>query len=410
METDLLQRRRAIERVRALPDGGEHDEHEADGREADARVDPVVRASWERSEVVDTTVVTAPVEAADDADRRWHESVIRRSVPGVVDQLEQASTTGDVIALITDADGRIMWQSTPLWLRRGADRIGLVPGGIWSESTVGTNGIGLALAADRPAVVFSAEHWLDPVHEWVCYAAPIHAPDGTQVGAIDLSTSWKRANPLALATVMSMARLVEHEIRANPAVLPGPTPPALVVGVLGDAWATLGGRPLRLTQRQYEILTILAVTGGCTLGELHALLYGDRPVAATTLKAEISHLRRLLDGHLASRPYRLALPCRVDADELPRRLQNGDVEGAALLYKGQLLPTSEAPFVAELRHQLDVALRTALLRDGTSTAVMRFTTVHPYDVEVLERVGHLVSADDPLFPALTARLAVARTG
>ena len=400
METDLLRRRREIERARAVPDDGD----------AEVSVDPVVRASWERSEVVDRSSDMAPVESAGDIQRRWHESAIRRSVPGVVDHLDQVATTGDVIALITDADGRIMWQSTPLWLRRGADRIGLVPGGMWSESTMGTNGIGLALAADRPAVVFSAEHWVDPVHDWVCYAAPIHAPDGTQVGAIDLSTSWKRANPLALSTVLSMARLVEHEIRANPAALPGPTPPALEIQVLGEASASLDGMPLRLTQRQYEILTILALTGGCTLGELHALLYGDRPVAPTTLKAEISHLRRILDGHLASRPYRLALPCRVDAEELPRRLQNGDVEGAAHLYGGQLLPTSEAPFVTELRQHLDVALRTALLRDGTGTAVMRFTTVHPYDIEVLERVGQLVSTDDPLVPVLTARLAVARTG
>ena len=57
-----------------------------------------------------------------------------------------------------------------------------------------------------------------------------------------------------------------------------------------------------------------------------------------------------------------------------------------------------------------MALRTALLRDGTSTAVLRYTSVHPYDVEVLERVGALRPADDPLYPAVTARLAVARAG
>jgi hypothetical protein len=35
--------------------------------------------------------------------------------------------------------------------------------------------------------------------------------------------------------------------------------------------------------------------------------------------------------------------------------------------------------------------------------------VHPYDSEVLERIGTLVPLDDPLFPAVTARLAVARS-
>ena len=77
---------------------------------------------------------------------------------------------------------------------------------------------------------------------------------------------------------------------------------------------------------------------------------------------------------------------------------------------GQLLPMSEAPFVVDLRHELDVALRTALLRDGTSSAVLRYTSVHPYDADVLERVGRLMPIDDPRHAAVTARLAVARAG
>jgi hypothetical protein len=300
----------------------------------------------------------------------------------------------------------VIWQSIPRWLRRGAERVGFMPGGLWHEAAMGTNGVGLSLAADRPAAVFASEHWIDHVHDWVCYAAPIHGPDGTQVGAIDLSTTWKHANPLALSTVASLALLVEHELRTQPDVF-GSRLRVLDVQVMGEPTATLDGVPLRLTLRQFEILTILAVTGGATLGELHALLYGDRPVAPATLKAEISHLRRALDGHLASRPYRLDLPYRVDAVELPERLERGDLERATRLYAGQLLPTSESPFVVDLRHELDVAFRTALLREGTSTAVLRYTAVHPYDADVLERVRALMPVTDPLYPAVTARLAVA---
>ena len=117
-------------------------------------VDPIVLASWKRSaDSVETTVDSAPVESADDTDQRWQDSVIRRAVPGLVSQVEHAATTSDLIALVTDTEGRVIWQSTPLSLRRGADRIGLVPGGVWGEPVMGTNGIGLALAADRPSVV-----------------------------------------------------------------------------------------------------------------------------------------------------------------------------------------------------------------------------------------------------------------
>jgi hypothetical protein len=371
-------------------------------------VDPSVRASWKRCvpRFSGGEPDAAPVAPLDDTHERWAASPIRRAVPGLVHELEAVADSGDLIACVADADGRILWQSTPRWLRPPAERIGLLPGGVWHEGTTGTNGVGLALAADSPTTVFATEHWLDPVQDWVCYAAPVHGPDGAQVGAIDLSTTWKHANPLALATVASIARIVEHElcVDRSAAALLGPT---LDLRVLGNPSATIDGRRVHLTLRQLEILTILSVSKAVTLGGLHAHLYGDRPVSVATLKAEMSHLRRALAGRLASRPYRLTMPYQVDAILLLDRLAGGDVEGAARVYAGQLLPTSEAPFVSDHRHHLDVALRTALLHHGTIPATLRYSAVHPYDVEVLERAGELASSDDPLVPALTARLAVA---
>ena len=89
--------------------------------------------------------------------------------------------------------------------------------------------------------------------------------------------------------VASLARNLEHELRAF-----GPLPasrPALQLRLIGSPSARLGDRPLRLTLRQFEILAVLCLAGPVTLGELHAHLYGDRPVTMTTLKAEISRLR-----------------------------------------------------------------------------------------------------------------------
>lgn len=279
---DLESRREAIERAKADPwsDTPALDE-----------VDPVVRASWQRcAPLNDSHLDGAPVDAADDTRARWDASPIRRAVPGLLDQLQHVAKTADLITAVADAEGRVLWQSTPLGLVRGSERIGLMPGGLWHESTSGTNGIGLSLAADRPTAVFAAEHWLGPVQDWVCYAAPVHGPDGAQVGAINLSTTWKRANPLALATVASLAQLVEHELRLDGSAKMRALS-ALDLRILGEPLATLDGQPLHLTLRQLEILTILSVVGSATLGELHAQLYGDRPVAIATLKAEMSRLR-----------------------------------------------------------------------------------------------------------------------
>jgi transcriptional regulator of acetoin/glycerol metabolism len=397
MREDLVHRRHVIEQAKAHLFSG-------DGVRD---VDPVVVASWQRcAPALADELHTTSVGAEDEARERWDASPLRRAVPGLVQQLDQASRSGDLIALVTDAEGRVLWQSTPKWLRGRAARIGLQPGGVWHEGTGGTNGVGTALAADRPVTVFATEHWISPVQDWVCYAAPVHAPDGTQVGAIDLSTTWRHANPLALSTVTSMARLVEHELRLNGGV-GGLVTPGLDLRVLGEPQAIFDGTRLRLTLRQLEILTILAIRGQATLGELHAELYGDRPVAIATLKAEMSHLRSALAGHLTSRPYRLTAAVHVDAVRLLDRLDTGDVEGAARLYRGQLLPVSESPFIVAHRHHVDVALRTALLRHGTPADVLRFTAVHPYDVEVLEHAQDVAPVDDPLVPAVAARLAVA---
>jgi hypothetical protein len=370
-------------------------------------VDPVVQASWQRcAPLLDARRRAAPVDQAEARDR-WEASPIRRAVPGLVAQLEQAARASDLIACITDADGRVLWQYTPRWLRGPAERIGLTPGGVWQEATSGTNGIGLALAADRPVTVFGTEHWLDDVVDWVCSGAPVHGPDGTTVGVIDLSTTWERANPLGQATVASMARLVEHELLTLDRPLSDLLEPHLDLRVLGEPVALVDGRRLRLTLRQYEILATLALTGTATLEGLHARLYGDRSVRAATLKAEVSHLRRALGGRLESRPYRLTLPVRLDAAEVHQRLDVGDVDGAARLYTGQLLAASEAPFLIDERHRLDVALRTALLRHAPAAAALRYAEVHPYDTEVLERARRQAPGDDPLLPAVTARLAVA---
>jgi hypothetical protein len=402
VSTDLEVRRRNIELAKDDPSAVLAPD------EIEPVVGPTVLASWRRCEEQTRLreLDAAPVDAADTTRARWDESPIQRAAPGLVDELDHIARTSDLIACVADADGRVMWQSTPRWLRQPSERIGLLPGGVWHESTTGTNGIGLSLAADQPTAVFATEHLMDPVQDWVCYAAPIHAPGGVQLGTLNLSTTWRHANPLALTTVASLARVVEHEVRLQHSAS-GVRSPALELQVLGEPQAALDGMSLRLTQRQFEILTILCVAGTATLGDLHARLYGDRPVAVATLKAEMSRLRRVLGGQLTSRPYRVSVPYRVDAVQLLDRLDRGDVEGAALLYRGQLLPASEAPFVQDHRHHLDVALRTALLLRGDAAAVLRYNAVHPYDVEVLEQIQGRASADDPLVPALTARLAVA---
>ncbi|HYZ97254.1 MAG TPA: hypothetical protein VE575_00805, partial [Acidimicrobiales bacterium] len=75
---------------------------------------------------------------------------------------------------------------------------------------------------------------------------------------------------------------------------------------------------------------------------------------------------------------------------------------------GQLLPASDAPLVVERRHHIDVALRTALLRDGSTASLLRYAEVHPYDIEILERAVAAAPPHDVLLPAAVGRLAASQ--
>ena len=76
---------------------------------------------------------------------------------------------------------------------------------------------------------------------------------------------------------------------------------------------------------------------------MHALLYGDKSVTASTLKAEVSHLRSALGGQLASRPYRLMLPVDTDVDQVLDLLRRGEVAAALDVYGGDLFPGTARP-------------------------------------------------------------------
>ena len=97
-----------------------------------------------------------------------------------------------------------------------------------------------------------------------------------------------------------------------------------------------------------------------SLERLHAALYGDSPVSTSTLKAELSHLRRLLGGKIGSRPYRLEVSVWADFLEIWRVVQNGHSNKALGLYAGSLLPQSQSPELEDWRHCIDAVMSRSL--------------------------------------------------
>ena len=349
-------------------------------------------ASWERSAAhVVPDVHEAPLSDVDETRLAWQTSPLNSAVRQLEAQLRTAADDGDLVVAITDPDARIMWTYGGAVMRSKAEKVNFVPGGRWDETSVGTNALDLALRLDRAATVYSAEHFSSCVHGWVCWAAPVHDPGtGRQLGVLDLSTTWDRSHPIGPATAGALARLLEREVRATTVVPAGAHDGArsyaglLELKLLGQPNAQLNGARVRLTRRQTEILALLALNpAGLDLAELHARLYGDRPVSLGTLKAEMSQLRGVLGGHLESRPYRIGLDVRCDVTDVLHRLRVGDIAGAVERYGGELLPGSESPALAEFGHFVTVAVRNALLSDPHPAAVQRYLELTPHDLDIL---------------------------
>ena len=142
----------------------------------------------------------------------------------------------------------------------------------------------------------------------------------------------------------------------------GPAAPAprLRLRVLGAASAWLDGYPLHLSPRHAEILALLAAYhDGLRAERLGAALAGPG-YSLTSVRSEVSRLRRLLGPCLATRPYRLIADLDVDLLDLRRHVRAGRVDEALELYTGGLLPRSRAPGIERLRAELDEDLRQAV--------------------------------------------------
>ncbi|MFJ9347948.1 GAF domain-containing protein [Streptomyces sp. NPDC101237] len=326
----------------------------------------VVAESWRRSARAGVGPEgAARVELTDgDLGAYRAEHPLARVMPLVRELMGTFAADGEHLLAVCDADGRLLWVEGDPATRRRADRMNFVPGARWSESAVGTNAPGTAVALDRPVQVFAAEHFIRRVQPWTCAAAPVHDPrTGRVLGAVDITGGDRLAHPHSLGFVQAVARAAESQLALMDPPSPVAEPPALTALGRDEAELRLNGRRIRLSRRHSELLVLLSRhPEGLTGDELLCALYEDESVTPVTLRAELARLRKLLGpGLLASRPYRLTAPVESDASVVERRLEAGAVTAAVTAYPGPLLPASQAPAVVLLRRRLADGLRAALI-------------------------------------------------
>ena len=133
-------------------------------------VRPVVAISWHRCREqyrVDPLLTEAPVAVAEVDHTPEHDVVFAELGFRAASVAHEVAGAGGVVT-VTDATGRILAEwGDHATLARATDST-LAPWYCWSETAVGTNGMGTALEAHGPVLIRGAEHWCQAFHDWTC--------------------------------------------------------------------------------------------------------------------------------------------------------------------------------------------------------------------------------------------------
>ncbi|MEN9432679.1 MAG: hypothetical protein RLZZ422_268 [Pseudomonadota bacterium] len=327
-----------------------------------------ITQSWQRSHPIKHgNSYAAPITDPYEAHYLWHQSPIHQAAQHELGRLIDMVSEGELVAAISDPSGRLLWTASSRAMSTLAESANFVVGGRWDEHAAGTNAVGLSLATKESVTVFSTEHIMPCVHDWVCYAAPIINPYTQELaGVLDLSATWDKYTPLGQSAVTELARAIAGR-------LPRPTPKAeLELYLMGQPRAILQGKPIHLSLKQLEILALLALNPrGLSLDAFHAALYGDSSTTTSTLKSELSTLRQLLAGKISSRPYQLTLATWTDCGELWSQLQKNNTERAFELYQGALLPASNSPEIEQWRYCIEAVMTKALNNCKDSSLLLK---------------------------------------
>lgn len=406
--------------------------HERMARSLDSEEDPgeglreVVRASWQRSvaALYGPTELPAQLVLAQTELEEYRQGHPLASIMPVIERLLIVpGREAGLLVAVGDEHGRLLWVEGNRQLLASAAEIGFAVGADWSEKSFGTSAPGTALVTGNSVQISGAEHFNRLVHPWSCTAVPFHDPEsGSLLGVIDITGDGRAVEnhtlSLVAATVaagqaqLSLQRLRE---RGTPdgrtAWRLGQRSPRPTASLYRDSLQILGrdqsllnvsGRSVMLSERHSEILALLALHPAGLSAEQLAIMVYPEDVSISTVRAEMLRLRRVLQRQPGapvpqSRPYRLPQPLTVDVQQVRNYLNRGAHRLALGIYRGAVLPRSQAPAIIELRHELGSQLRSAILGDASAEVVLEYLRLPEAadDVEAWRTALRLVPARSP---------------
>ena len=261
---ELIQKRHNIDRLR---------ENNSLSPNHAEQLEESIFSSWQRSShaKIPKDRLAAPLK---DEKTDTSSLTLTRALEHCAENLKHIAEQSSMVLAVGDIGSTIIWSASSPQMRSAAESVHFIEGGQWREELVGTNALALSLKTQQSSCVFSSEHYMPSIHDWVCYAAPIIDPYSKQIlGVIDLSTTWQKHNSLALLAAERCATIIQSALLEY-------QKQTLFIRAFSVPQVLFNGRVLVLTPRQIEILTILALCPqGLSLDTLHQALYGERKVS-----------------------------------------------------------------------------------------------------------------------------------
>lgn len=175
-------------------------------------VPDVIERSWRRS----ISHRVAPDRVADEAREIDVETVLYRAAAPVLTHWEERLADTPMTLLLSDRAGRIVARRLgERGLRSRLDQVRAAEGFDFSEETMGTNGLGTALAEGRSVLVSGSQHYNDLLSSLTCAAAPVVAPGGSIVGSVSLGGPVEATSALMLSLTQEIGQQVEERLRAQ---------------------------------------------------------------------------------------------------------------------------------------------------------------------------------------------------
>ncbi|MFC4375717.1 GAF domain-containing protein [Nocardia halotolerans] len=339
--------------------------------------------------------------------------------------LVQDAARAGLIVTVADQFGRVLSVHGHPEQIDAVARIGVREGDDLSERRIGTNAVGLVVRTGRATWVHGPEHFLHRMHQITGAAAPVHEPDGRLIGVLMIAGGMRVAKPEILALVKAAATAAEMDLvlramragRGSSASVPAVDHAAeteqatlgLEVLGLGQPQLSVAGERVPLSQRHAEILLLLTEHPEGLGADHLALLLDDTDLDNGTIRAAMSRLRSVVGAAVVgSRPYRLQVHVATDVEALRAALDSGDTESALRLYAGPVLPRSSAPGICDIRDELRVRLRTAVLASAEPAVLRRWTACQEGrdDAAAWAAYRATVDRDSPLYAQIEAKIRV----